>query len=135
VQPTQRWRDLVGFYTRFGDVKPLLQRIDDRYVIMNAGDEMQLKFPQLSAPPAGWKRDFVFISDGWTKDGNLNTGFSKTLLPLPVHSNPEYSTPRALAGRPGLSQKSALIGRPTIRAMFRPGSSARHCAQKAISRW
>jgi hypothetical protein len=93
VQPTQRWRDLVGFYTRFGDVKPLLQRIDDRYVIMNAGDEMQLKFPQLSAPPAGWKRDFVFISDGWTKDGNLNTGFSKTLLPLPVHSNPEYSTP------------------------------------------
>jgi hypothetical protein len=93
VQPAQRWRDLVGFYTRFGDVKPLLQRIDDRYVIMNAGDEMQLKFPELSAPPAGWKRDFVFISDGWTKDGNLNTGFSKTLLPLPLHSNPDYSTP------------------------------------------
>jgi hypothetical protein len=21
VQPTQRWRDLVGFYTRFGDVQ------------------------------------------------------------------------------------------------------------------
>jgi hypothetical protein len=41
-------------------------------------------FAGLSAPPAGWKRDFVFISDGWTKDGNLNTGFSKTLLPVAV---------------------------------------------------
>jgi hypothetical protein len=41
---TQRWRDLIGYYTRFGDVKPLLQRIDDRYVIMNAGDEMVLRF-------------------------------------------------------------------------------------------
>ncbi|HEX8234722.1 MAG TPA: FG-GAP-like repeat-containing protein [Abditibacteriaceae bacterium] len=93
VQPAQRWRDLVGLYTRFGDVNPLLQRIDDRYVIMNAGDEMHLKFTELPAPPQGWKRDFVFISDGWTKDGNLNTGFSKTLLPLPLHSRPEYSAP------------------------------------------
>ena len=34
---TQRWRDLVGYYTRFGDVRELLESIDDRYVIMNSG--------------------------------------------------------------------------------------------------
>ena len=41
----QRWRDLVGFYTRFGDVRELIAGIDDRYVIMNAGDELALSFP------------------------------------------------------------------------------------------
>jgi hypothetical protein len=60
---------------------------------MNAGDEMVLHFKELPPVAPGMVRDFVFISDGWTKDGNLNTGFSKTLLPLPLHSNPEYSTP------------------------------------------
>jgi len=29
----QVWRDLIGYYTRFGDVRELLQKIDDRYVI------------------------------------------------------------------------------------------------------
>ena len=43
VEP--RWRDLEGFLTRFGDVGELLQSVDDRYVIMNAGDEMTLTFP------------------------------------------------------------------------------------------
>ena len=48
---TQRWRDLVGYYTRFGDVRELLGGVDDRYVIMNAGDELQLSF-RAPAPPA-----------------------------------------------------------------------------------
>src|SRR5207253_1308304 len=89
----QIWRDLIGFYTRFGDVKELLEKVDDRYVILNAGDEMAFRFPQQPAPPPGWKRDFVFVSDGWEKDGDYNTGFSKTVLPLPSHSDPKYATP------------------------------------------
>ena len=91
VDRGQKWRDLVGFYTRFGDVKPLLRKVDDRYVLMNAGDEMRLQFKALAPVRKGWKRDFVFITDGWTKDGNLNTAYSKTLLPLPLHSLPLYS--------------------------------------------
>lgn len=87
---TQRWRDLAGIYTRFGDVTPLLEAVDDRYVIMNAGDELQLRFPAADAPPAGWRRDFVLIGDGWNKDGDFNTGHSATVLPLPSHDNPAY---------------------------------------------
>ncbi|MEX2282910.1 MAG: FG-GAP-like repeat-containing protein [Gemmatimonadota bacterium] len=89
----QRWPDLEGFYTRFGDVRPLLQVVDDRYVIMNAGDELSLAFPAQPAPPTGWVRDFVLIADGWVKDGDYNDGFSKTLLPLPYHGMTDYSTP------------------------------------------
>lgn len=88
-----RWCDLVGYYTRFGDVRKLLRKVDDRYVIMNAGDEMVFRFPVPDPPPAGWVRDFVLVGNGWEKDGDLNTGFSKTVLPLPSHSDPVYNTP------------------------------------------
>ena len=93
VPVAQGWRDLIGHHTRFGDVKELIAKVDDRYVIMNAGDEVRLRFPVPPAPPAGWKRDFVWIADGWEKDGNLNTRFSKTVLPLPFHGMTEYTTP------------------------------------------
>jgi Tfp pilus assembly protein PilF len=88
-----RWRDLIGYYTRFGDVRELLQVVDGRYVIMNAGDELVLRFVAPSPPPAGWRRDFVLIGDGWNKDGDYNTTFSKTVLPLPAHDQSDYSTP------------------------------------------
>jgi tetratricopeptide (TPR) repeat protein len=98
-----RWRDLAGYYTRFGDVRPLLAKVEDRYVIMNAGDELRLAFPVPPPPPAGWTRDFVLIGDGWVKDGDYNTSYSKTVLPLPAHDDPGYrsaSTPPALASDP-----------------------------------
>jgi Tfp pilus assembly protein PilF len=87
------WRDLIGYYTRFGDVRELLQAVDDRYVIMNAGDEMVLHFEAPPPPAAGWSRDFVLIGDGWVKDGDYNTTFSKTVLPLPAHDQPHYTIP------------------------------------------
>lgn len=89
----QIWRDLVGYYTRFGDVRELLMAADDRYVIMNAGDEMTFRFPVPQPPPAGWVRDFLIIGDGWIKDGDYNSNFSKTVLPLPYHDEREYTTP------------------------------------------
>jgi Flp pilus assembly protein TadD len=85
-----RWRDLAGYYTRFGDVRELLAAVDDRYVIMNAGDEMRLRYPVPAPPPAGWMRDFVVIGDGWEKDGDYNTGYSQTVLPLPTHARQTY---------------------------------------------
>jgi hypothetical protein len=92
----QRWRDLAGYYTRYGDVRELLSTIDDRYVIMNAGDEIRFTFSEPVTPkrPQGAKadrRDFVLIGDGWVKDGDYNTTASKTVGPLPRHGHPEYS--------------------------------------------
>ena len=93
VSRRQYWRDLIGYYTRYGDVRELLEKVDDRYVIMNAGDEMALTFRVPEGPSPGWKSDFVWVSDGWTKDGNLNTRFSKTVLPLPYHKLESYDQP------------------------------------------
>lgn len=88
----QRWRDLAGYYTRFGDVLDLIERVDDRYVIMNAGDELQMRFPAPPPPAAGWKRDFVLVGDGWVKDGDYNTSSSKTVQPLPAHGRSDDET-------------------------------------------
>jgi len=85
-----RWRDLTGYHTRFGDVRELVEQVDDRYVIMNAGDELRLQFAELPAAGDGWFRDFVLVADGWEKDGDYNTGFSQTVLPLPSHDRPDY---------------------------------------------
>jgi Tfp pilus assembly protein PilF len=89
----QRWRDLIGYYTRYGDVRELLKNIDDRYVIVNSGDEMSLRFAEQPPPPTGWLRDFIVIGDGWIKDGDFNSTFSKTVLPLPYHGKDLYVTP------------------------------------------
>jgi tetratricopeptide (TPR) repeat protein len=87
----QHWRDLIGYYTRYGDVRELINHIDDRYVIVNSGDELSLRFMEQPPPPAGWVRDFVVVGDGWIKDGDYNSTFSKTVLPLPYHAKNEYT--------------------------------------------
>jgi tetratricopeptide (TPR) repeat protein len=89
----QRWRDLVGYYTRYGDVRELLARVDDRYVIVNSGDEMTFRFAEQPPPAPGWVRDYVIVGDGWIKDGDYNSTFGKTVLPLPYHAKNQYTTP------------------------------------------
>ena len=53
---------------------------------MNAGDELRLRFPKRRRPRRGLVRDFVVVGDGWVKDGDYNTTFSRTVLPLPTHA-------------------------------------------------
>jgi len=98
---SQRWRDLEGYYTRFGDVRALLRAVDDRYVIMNAGDELRLRFPAAAPLAPGMIRDFIVAADGWVKDGDYNTTFSRTVLPLPTHRTGRHDgSPRALEDDP-----------------------------------
>ena len=95
VTKNAQWRDLEGFYTRYGDVNPLLQTIDDMYVILNAGDEITVEFDASHLPTLkeGWTRDFVLYSDGWDKDGDINTLTSQTVEPLPFHGMSKYPYP------------------------------------------
>ncbi|MCL6523557.1 MAG: FG-GAP-like repeat-containing protein [Thermoflavifilum sp.] len=92
VSKGMRWRDLTGYYTRYGNVWPLLQKADDEYVIANSGDELAVDFDaqDLAPLPKGWTRDFVLYSEGWVKDGDLNTAWSQTVDPLPFHGMPNY---------------------------------------------
>ena len=96
VTKGQKWRDLTGNYTRYGDVLPLLQKADDQYIICNGGDEVSVDFDATHLPelPKGWKRDFIIYSEGWVKDGDMNTAYGQTVAPLPFHDMPSYPYPK-----------------------------------------
>jgi Flp pilus assembly protein TadD len=93
VTTTSPWRPIEGSATRFGDVRPLLDRGDDQYVIMVPGDEVTVEFdaqPETTALPPGWTRTFLLYSDGWIKDSDLNTAYGTTIAPLPYHAIQSY---------------------------------------------
>lgn len=81
------WNPTPGLYTRYGEVRDLLESVDDRMVIMGSGDEIRLLFREADLPAArdGWTRDFLLLVDGWAKDADPNTAFSQTVEPLPFH--------------------------------------------------
>ncbi len=92
VDTGNKWRDLTGSYTRYGDVLPLLQDSDNQYIISNAGDETSIQFDAQNLPvlKEGWTRDFLIRSVGWVKDGDINTAEGNRVLPLPFHGMSAY---------------------------------------------
>ncbi len=92
IDKKKKWRDLVGNYTKYGNTLSLLLDSDNKYVIMNSGDELALEFDELKLPnlKKGWRREFIFYNDGWLKDGDLNTAFGKSVAPLPFHGMSSY---------------------------------------------
>ncbi len=92
VSTAPRWHPLAGRYTRFGDVTALLEDGDDRYVVASAGDEVTVRFPVDPLPelPAGWSRTWLVYTDGWVKDGDLNTATGDRVDPLPFRAQTRY---------------------------------------------
>ncbi len=92
VSPTTLWNPTPGNYTRYGDVRELLTTIDDRFAILGAGDEIDLRFAADRLPelPAGWRRDFLLMVDGWAKENEANTAFGDSVDPLPFHTMSGY---------------------------------------------
>jgi len=93
--PSSMWNQASGLYTRYGDVSPLLGKIDDQFVIMGSGDELRVRFSDRSLPPVppGQVRDYLLFVDGWAKDGDLNTAYSDSVEPLPFHGMSAYPYP------------------------------------------
>jgi len=92
VRLASSWNPTAGLYTRYGDVKELLGKVDDRFAILGSGDEVRMRFRCDSMPrlQAGWKRDFILKVDGWAKDRDANTAYSQTVDPLPFHAMSAY---------------------------------------------
>ncbi|HVS19149.1 MAG TPA: hypothetical protein VMT18_11160, partial [Planctomycetota bacterium] len=78
-----RWNPHPGRYTRLGNVLPLLGEVDDRYVILAAGDALTVRFPADALPPVpeGYRRDFLVYLDGWAKDRDPNTHAAEFVEP------------------------------------------------------
>ena len=92
VSRAPHWADVSGRVTRYGDVAPLLEKADDRWVAFVGGDAIRVAFDARKLPPlpAGWKRDYILISDGWDKDFDKNTLAGAEIGPYPFHSMSRY---------------------------------------------
>jgi hypothetical protein len=85
----------AGAYTRYGDVRPLLESLDDKFVVFGSGDEVALDFDpsKLPALPHGWVRDYFFTANGYEKDMDFYAYRGDTVDPLPFRHMPEYPYP------------------------------------------
>lgn len=86
------FKNMRGDFTRFGDVRPLLAGVDDRFVVMGRGEEIALEFDASGLPalPEGWSRTLVLHTDGYCKDMDLYTAYPDTVKPLPFHGMKNY---------------------------------------------
>jgi hypothetical protein len=73
---------LPGYYTRYGDVAPLLNLRDDKFVIFGSGDEIALRFDPVTPVQDGLSRRFLLYSNGYYKSTN-NRNVPSTVEPLP----------------------------------------------------
>jgi len=84
-----------GAYTRYGNVTPLLRRVDDEYVIFGTGEDMDLEFNAAAAPalPKGWVRDYFFYANGFVKDMDFYEASPFTVSAMPFHGMTTYPYP------------------------------------------
>lgn len=92
VSSTSPWKVMTGRYTREGDVRELLTRTDDMFVIARPGDEISLTFDgrSLTSLRAGWTRTFLLYSDGFSKEMDINSASPDQVYPLPFHGMSKY---------------------------------------------
>ena len=92
VSLSSPWKAFTGRYTRPGDVRELLLKTDDMFVVSKPGDELALSFDasQLRPLPAGWTRTFLLYADGFSKEMDINSASPHEVAPLPFHGMKRY---------------------------------------------
>jgi hypothetical protein len=92
VSRTSPWKMMPGRYTREGDVRELLMKSDDMFVVAAPGDEIALSFDAAGEGtlPEGWTRTFLLFADGFSKEMDINSASPDMVLPLPFHGMRAY---------------------------------------------
>lgn len=119
VTPQSPWKQMPGRYTREGDVRDLLDRVDDRFVVARPGDEVALAFGAASLPEVreGWTRTFLLHGDGYSKEMDINSASPDQAWPLPSHSMTRYPMPAEPADAPDWFRQynTRVVGRQVPR--------------------
>jgi len=85
-----RWKYFSGAFTKLGAVSPLLEAVDDVFVISKTGDELVLSFEALPEPPKNKKYTFLLFADGYSKEMDINSGSPDAVFPLPFKRMKKY---------------------------------------------
>jgi len=121
VSKQSPWKSMPGRYTREGDVRQLLAKTDDLFVVSQPGDEIVLSFDATRLPPlpAGWKRTYLLYADGFSKEMDIHSASPDAVAPLPFHGMKQYpySTP---ASYPITAARRRAIERYNTRIVVAP---------------
>ncbi|MBI1739661.1 MAG: VCBS repeat-containing protein [Candidatus Koribacter versatilis] len=95
VSATGPYTRPAGAYTRYGDVRPLLNATDDKFAVFGSGDEVALDFDPANLPvlPQGWVRDYFFAAHGYEKDMDFYAYRGDMVEPLPFRDMGTYPYP------------------------------------------
>ena len=95
VSATGPYTRPTGTYTRYGDVLPLLTKLDDQLVVFGSGDEVRLDFDSSNLPALsqGWVRDYFFAAYGYEKDMDFYAAQGNFVAPLPFLKMTDYPYP------------------------------------------
>jgi tetratricopeptide (TPR) repeat protein len=118
VSASSPWKTMSGRFTREGNVRSLVTRTDDIFVVSPPGDELALSFDSARLPRLrrGWKRTFLLYADGFSKEMDINSASPDQVLPLPFHSMSRY--PYSLPERyPMTRERKAYLERYNTRTV------------------
>ena len=110
-----RWKYFSGAFTRIGDVKPLLNQVDDVFVISKTGDELVLRFAAPPELPINKKYTFLLFADGYSKEMDINSGSPDAVFPLPFKRMKKYPYAATDEQFPMTAEKQAIYDEYTTR--------------------
>lgn len=85
-----RWKYFPGNFTKLGPINPLLEAVDDTFVISKTGDEIVMSFEALPELPKDKKYTFLLFADGYSKEMDINSGSPDQVFPLPFKGMSNY---------------------------------------------
>ena len=116
------WKLMPGRYTREGDVRELLETVDDRFVISRPGDEIVLSFDASALPPleAGMRRTFLLYASGYSKEMDLHSASPDAVVPIPFRAMPHYpyAWPARYPHEPDIDRLHTRLVRRTLPALL-----------------
>jgi len=86
------WNPMEGNYTKYGYVEPLLNEVDNKFVIFGSGDELSLEFKQPIQKPINKDMTYTYFLylNGTVKDGDKYTAGAGKVLPMPFYGMKTY---------------------------------------------
>jgi hypothetical protein len=86
---------LYGAFTRYGDVRELINQTDDKFAIMRHGDELTLTFPKPAPVPRGYQRSVMLMTDLFFKVKRMSYQPANwdQITPWPYHGMSVYPPP------------------------------------------
>lgn len=82
---------MYGNFTKYGDVRPLLDKTDDKFVVMASGDELAFEFKDPAKQVGSDRHAFFYADVFYTIKSTVKSFLTDSIYPIPFHGMKSYS--------------------------------------------